>query len=188
MMCLKDPGSTSEVYVSSPFEENLSNAKFLIQYLTSPIVAAQVHIRQQCHSYLEPIICLYSVHLCKDGMDIGPSEEQCKRVSNACDEELKQIKGFMVEEYLSNCAPESQFNKDCIVTSHKHTTILYNCNEGFYQDLLMENGRCQPECNVWSPYRKGMVLTTDILNIFAAVVCIISGIAVLVLSWLHHQK
>lgn len=187
MMCLKDPGSTSEVYVSSPFEENLSRAKFLIQYLTSPIVATQVHIRQQCHSYLEPIICLYLVHLCKDGMDIGPSEEQCKRVSNACDEELKQIKGLKVEEYLSNCAPESEFNKDCIVTSHKHTTI-YNCNKGFYQDLLMENGRCQPECNVWSPYHKGIVLTTDILNIFAAAVCIISGIAVLVLSWLHHQK
>ena len=188
MTCLKDPDSTSDVYVSSPFEENLSTATSIIEYLPHLASLRQVHIRQPCLSSFEPFICLYFVHLCQKGNDIGPSKEQCKHVSNACDEELKQIKGeFMVDECLSNCASESPFNKDCIITNYKHTVSLYNCNAGFYQDLT-ENGSCQPECNVWSPYPKSIVLITDILNVLAAVVCIISGGVVLVLSWICRQK
>lgn len=186
MTCLKDPGSTPSVYIPNPFQERLSIAKNTLSMLSQ--YSSIINLRQQCHLSLEPFVCLYSIHLCDDKINIGPSEEQCKHVSKVCDEELKTIRKlyYQIDGYLSNCAPESPFNnKDCNIMSTPYTISTYNCTAGFY---LMENGSCQPECNVWSPYPKSIVLTTDILNIFAAVVCVLFSAFVLVLSWIRHQK
>ena len=186
MTCLKGPGSTPSVYIPNPFQENLLKANDTLSMLSQ---YSMFFISQQCHLSLEPFICLYSIHLCDDKINIGPSEEQCKHVSKVCDEELTTFRNLypMIDEYLSNCASESPFNKkDCNVMNTPYYTITtYNCTAGFY---VTENGSCQPECNVWSPYPKGIVLTTDILNILAAVVCILSGASVLMLSWIYHQK
>ena len=182
MTCLKGPGSTPSVYIPNPSQENLSKA-YRLSKLSQFFV-----ISQQCHLSLEPFICLYLVHLCDDKINIGPSEEQCKHVSKVCDEELTTFRNLYpkIDEYLSNCASESPFNnKDCSIMNTPYTITTYNCTAGFY---VTENGSCQPECNVWSPYPKSIVLTTDILNILAAVVCILSGASVLVLSWMYHQK
>ena len=183
MTCLKGPGSTSNIYIPSPFQEHLLTAKDRLYMLSQ----YRFLIRQQCYLRLEPLVCLYSVHLCDNGNDIGPSEEQCKHVSHACDEELKYFRNSQIDGYLSNCASESPFNnKDCNITNTEYTSVsAHNCSVGFY---LSENGHCTPECNIWSPYSRSTVLATDIVNIFAVVVCVISGVAVLVLSWLYHQK
>lgn len=181
--------TTLEVYVSTPFQESLSKAKDAIRYLLQAQVFTGISIRPQCLSRLEPFLCLHFIHLCDNGMDIGPSVQQCRNVSKVCDDELKQVKkkfpNYRVDRYLSNCAPKSPFDNCRCITSDTNRT--YNCREGFYQNLT-ENGRCEPECNVWSPYHKGIVLITDILNIFAAVICVISGGAVLVLSWIRREK
>jgi hypothetical protein len=188
MTCLKGPDPTPSVYIPIPFQEHVSTAMNTLSMLSQYSQYTSIKIRQQCHLNLEPFVCLYSIHLCDDKINIGPSEEQCKYVSKLCDEELKTIRRLypQIDEYLSNCASESPFNnKDCNVMNTPYTISTYNCTAGFY---LTENGSCQPECNVWSPYPNGIVLTTDILNILAAVVCVLSGAFVLVLSWIRHKK
>ena len=193
--CLKGSDSVNaapDVYVSSPFQQTQTEEK-IQSFLYLPTLVG-ISVRPQCDSSLKPFACLYFIHLCDNGTDIGPSEEQCKHVSNVCDQELKQIKGLNlrlpipVDEYLSNCASESPFdNKNCNITGNGYIVSTHNCRAGFYQNL-MGNGSCLPECNVWSPFPHNMVLITDILNCFSAIVCILSGIAVLVLSWLRRPK
>lgn len=192
--CLK--GSRSEkanpdVYVSSPFQQNLMHAESIIGLL--PFAYTKVNVRPQCRLSLEPLICLYYIHLCDNGTDIGPNQEQCGYVSNVCDNELEQTKKLNlpipVEEVLSSCASGGPFDeKNCIITG-RYNNMVNNCSAGFYQNSTGKGrSQCQPECSVWSPYSKTTVLTTDVLNIFAAVICVISGGAVLVLSWIRRQK
>jgi hypothetical protein len=190
MTCLKGSVSTPSVYVPIPFEEHVLIANNTISMLRRYYNSPFFQIRPQCYSSLEPFICLYSIHLCDNKINIGPSEEQCKHISKLCDKELTTIKNFFpqlqIDKYFSNCASESPFNnKDCNIMSTPYTISAYNCTAGFY---LVENGSCQPECNVWSLYPKSIVLTTDVMNILAAVVCVLSGASVLVLSWIRHQK
>ena len=190
--CLK--GSHSEkanpdVYVSSPFERLQAEAEFKINLLSLASEVTKVNVRPQCRLSLEPLICLYYIHLCDNGTDIGPNQEQCGYVSNACDKELEQIKilnlPISVEEFLSGCVSGGPFDKkNCIITGNY---TINNCYTGFYLNST-ENGRCQPECNVWSPYEKKVVLITDVMTIFAVVICLISGGSVLVLSWIRRQK
>ena len=59
------------------------------------------------------------------------------------------------------------------------------CNSGYYRTT---NGTCLPECSVWSPYSNTTVLATDIVAITTAVVALVFGIAVLLLSCVHCQK
>ena len=60
-----------------------------------------------------------------------------------------------------------------------------NCSEGFYRTA---NGSCVPECIVWSPFDKTTILVTDILALFTAVVAVVSGVAVLLVSCIRCQK
>ena len=60
-----------------------------------------------------------------------------------------------------------------------------NCSEGFYRTT---DGTCVPECIVWSPYDKTTILVTDILAISTAVVAVVSGVAVLLVSCIRCQK
>ena len=173
--CLMDSDS---VYVSHVYhqEQVVNRISFLSQIKISP----------QCRSSLEPLICLFFIHICVDGhgMDIGPSQEQCRYTAKVCNKDLETYKSFFdVDKYLSSCALESPFDgKNCIITNN---VSIQNCSPGFY---LMENRSCQPECNVWSPYSQTMVLITDILTIIPAVVCVLSGVAVVVFSWTRYQK
>lgn len=168
--------NSDSVYVSHLHQQEQAVKKISFLSLISP----------QCRSSLEPLICLFFIHICVDshGMDIGPSKEQCRYTAKVCNNDLEKYKNFIdVDEYLSNCALESPFDgKNCIIMNN---ASIQNCSAGFY---LMENGSCQPECNVWSPYSQTMVLITDILTIIPAVVCVLSGVAVVVFSWIRYQK
>ena len=167
-----------EVYVSSTYQQNKAQETIsLLQYLSNLV-------RPECLSHIEPLICLYHIHLCVDETDVGPSQKQCDYVSLICNEELKMArdKNFLiVDEYLSACTSNSPFDsKHCIITLD-----IQNCSTGFY---LSEDKRCLPECNVWTPYSQTMLVTTDILTIIPAATGVLSGIAVLLFSWLHHKK
>ena len=189
--CLKGithVNATPDVIVSNNFQQFEKEAEDTIRNLEY----FGMHVRPQCHSSLVPLVCLYFIHLCDDGEDIGPSEDQCMHVSEVCDEELKQIKQilptFSVDKYFSNCASKSPFgNKDCMIMSYNRTVSTHNCSAGFYKNST-EDGSCLPECNVWSPFPHITVLVTDTLNIFSAIVCIFLGGTVLVFSWIHCQK
>lgn len=71
------------------------------------------------------------------------------------------------------------------VTLFDNSSQRANCSEGFYRTA---NGGCVPECIVWTPYDKTTILVTDILAIFAAVVAVVSGVAVLLVSCIRCQK
>ena len=153
------------------------------------LLSLQPFLRLQCRLSLEPLICLYFIHLCDNGTEVGPSQEQCEYVSDACDEEVKQISlppiSISVDEFLLSCALYTPFNeKHCIIVGNYTSNGIQNCSPGFY----LESGRCHPECNVWSPFSHTMVLITDIMNVFAAVLCVLSGCIVLGLSWIRRQK
>ena len=149
-------------------------------------------ISQQCATNLEPLICLHFMPLCFNNEVIKPSVKQCSFIKEVCNEELKQaeqIPNLNVSMYLSNCTPHSPLDStSCSVNSSvgvNNSNISTTCpTEGFYS----LNGTCVPECNVWSPYSKTTVLVTDILTIFATVVAVISGVAVMLVSCVRHQK
>ena len=181
--CLKaEPADVKpEVYVSSSYEQN--EAQKMISFLQS---LPSNSVRPKCLSHIEPLICLYHIHLCVDDMDVGPSQEQCEYVSSICDKELemaRKLSSSLVDKYLSTCTPNSPFvSKHCIITAD---IAIQNCSTGFY---LSEDGRCRPECNVWTPYSQTMLVITDILTIIPAAIGVLSGIAVLLFSWLRCQK
>lgn len=179
--CLKDePADVKpEVYVSSTYQLNEAQKMIRILQFLSPNL-----VHPKCLAHIEPLICLYYIHLCVDETDVGPSQEQCEYVSSICHEELKLARNgnfAKVDEYLAACTSNSPFNsKHCIITLD-----IQNCSTGFY---LSEDKRCLPECNVWTPYSQTMLVITDILTIISAAIGVLSGIAVLMFSWLHCQK
>lgn len=182
--CLKGSDSADanlDVYVSGPlYQTKIDEAHKVVGLL--PVFGA----RPQCRSNLEPLVCLYYIHLCYDEKDTGPSKRQCSYVLKVCDEEVDKLKGYgiSVSKYFMNCAPNSPFDsKNCIARNISSQTI--NCSEGFYWD---KNRGCQPECNVWTPYSRIMLVITDILTVLPAIVGVISGIAVLLLSWVRRKK
>lgn len=178
--CLKAESADAkpEVYVSSIQQNEAQEEIDFLQSFPSDIVSSK------CLSHIEPLICLYHIHLCVDEMDIGPSQKQCDYVSSICHKELEMARNYIsVDEYLSTCTPNSPFDsKHCIITSD---IAIQNCSTGFY---LSENGRCQPECNVWTPYSQTMLLLTDALTIIPAAVGVLSGVAVLLFSLLRCQQ
>ena len=191
--CLKAKPSDvkPEVYVSSIYQQN--EAQEIISRLQS-LPSNFVH--PKCLLHIEPLICLYFIHLCVGETDVGPSLEQCVYVSSVCEEEVKLARrfNFNLDEYLSTCTPNSPFDsKHCIITTSDITTSgittsgisIQNCSTGFY---LSEDGICQPECNVWTPYSQTTLLITNALTILPAAVGILSGVAVLLFSWLRCQK
>ena len=180
------------MYVSSMYQQDQAEEKIKFLSLAKYV---NINLRQECLSSLEPLICLYFIHLCDDEMntDIGPSEKQCRYVSEACDKELKLARenNIQIEEYLLGCAQNSPFdNKKCFSPNISTQNGIsnnntQNCSSGFF---LSDDRLCLPECSVWTPYSQNMVLITDILTMIPAAVGVISGLAVLLLSWTRYQK
>ena len=184
------------MYVSSTYQQDQAEDKIKMLSLYANVI--DLNLRQECLSSIEPLICLYFIHLCDDEMntDIGPSEKQCRYVLESCDKELKlarekKIPVDYLEGYLLGCAQNSPFdNKKCISPNISTQNGIsnnntQNCSSGFF---LSDDRLCQPECSVWTPYSQNMVLITDILTMIPAAVGVISGLAVLLLSWTRYQK
>ena len=87
-------------------EDALNKASRYIQYLKlfGPTL---VDLREQCQLSIEPLICLYTVHLHSGKSDIGPSINQCKHIEDVCDRELVKLRNSFplipVDEYFSSC-------------------------------------------------------------------------------------
>lgn len=146
--------------------------------------------RPQCFASAEPFLCLLFIHLCDNGTDIAPSKKQCDHVSKVCDTELELLieYGYNIDSYLSECSTyDSPFdNKTCENGTKNTSNQTLNCSEGFFYEV--NEGKCTPECAIWTPFSKPMILVTDILTIFSAVMGVIAGIAVLLTSMLCHRK
>ena len=144
--------------------------------------------RPQCFASAEPLLCLLFIHLSDNGTDIGPSKKQCDHVSKVCDKELELVKGYSIDHYLSECStPESPFdNKTCDIHTKNTSNQALNCSDGFYYEVNKE--KCTPECAIWTPFSNTMVVVTDTLTVFSAVIGAIAGIAVVLTSTLRHQK
>ena len=103
------------MYISGPLNQAaLQEASNGIQQLK--LFGPTFGARQQCLSNLEPLICLYYVHLCDNGIDIGPSVMQCNHIKDVCDKEIEEYPFLLalLDKYLSNCAPSSPLdNKAC---------------------------------------------------------------------------
>ena len=145
--------------------------------------------RPQCLVSAEPFLCLLFIHLYDNGTDIGPSKKQCDYVSKVCDRELELINEYYGHPYLSQCSTaESPFdNTTCYIgTKNIISNQTLNCSDGFFYE--MNEGRCTPECAVWTPFPRTMVVITDVLTVFSAVIGAVAGIAVLLISMLRHQR
>ena len=129
-------------------------------------------------------MCLYFIHLCDNGMEIGPSKEQCDYASTVCDEELVLARKYSVpvDKILSSCAQNSPFDKKrCIIGDIR----IQNCSVGFYHS---ENSSCQPECGVWTPYSQSTVLITNILTVLSAAICVLLGVVVLLFFVTQYRR
>ena len=147
--------------------------------------------RPRCLASAEPLLCLLFIHLCGNGTDIGPSKNQCDHVSEVCDRELELLNEYhrhYIDSYLSECSTaESPLdNESCNVGTEITSNQTLNCSDGFFYEKGKE--KCTPECAVWTPFSKIMVVVTDILTVFSAIIGAIAGIAVLLTSMLRHQK
>ena len=60
------------------------------------------------------------------------------------------------------------------------------CSEGFYIDE--STGLCIPECGVWEEFPHSFVVVVDALVILSAIVYLLSGVAVLVLSCINYKR
>ena len=117
-LCLNSSSDDIDVHISVPLNEDaLNKASRYIQYLKlfGPTL---VGLREQCQLSIEPLICLYNVHLCDGESDIGPSINQCNHIEDVCDRELEKLRSrfpfIPVNEYLSSCTPSSPLdNKTC---------------------------------------------------------------------------
>lgn len=140
----------------------------------------------QCFASAEPLLCLLFIHLCDNGIEIGPSKEQYDHVSKVCDKELELAKISGIDHYLSErSTSESPFdNKTCDIGTKNTSNQALNCSDGFFYD----KEKCIPACAIWTPFSKTMIVVTDILTVFSAVIGAIAGIAVLLTSMLRHQK
>ena len=101
-------------------EDALNKASHYIQYLKlfGPTL---VDLREQCQLSIEPLICLYTVHLRGGKLDIGPSINQCKHIEDVCDHELEKLRSsyplIPVDKYFSSCTPNSPLDtKECALT------------------------------------------------------------------------
>ena len=135
-------------------------------------------------------MCLQFFHLCDKGIDLGPSAKQCNHILTVCDaEELEGIKSYDINiyDYLSKCSQEESplDIKGCSIANNTSNQIV-NCSEGFFYEIDIEG--CTPECNVWTPHSKAKILLIDIVTTFPPLIGTISGVAVLLVSWIHHKK
>ena len=60
------------------------------------------------------------------------------------------------------------------------------CSEGFYIDE--STGLCIPECGVWEEFPHSFVVGVDAVVILSAIVYLLSGVAVLVLSCINYKR
>ena len=137
-------------------------------------------------------MCLYFIHLCDGGTDIGPTKKQCNHVQSVCDVELKKLEArargiININDILSMCSPgESPLDaKNCNISINSVSNQTLHCSEGFFYEVNKE--KCTPECAVWTPYSTTKAVT-DVLTVLPAVIGAIAGIAVLLTSALRHQK
>ena len=160
-----------------------------------------LYFRPQCLMNLEPYICLYYFHLCYEGMDIGPSEKQCNHILNTCDKELEIVKiyGYDIYSSLSECSQtESPLDsKGCSILDNQICSNInisvnishqpFNCHRGFFYQVKTEG--CTPECSVWTPhFNTNPLMIADIVAIFSLLIGAISGVAVLLVSWIQRQN
>ena len=185
--CLRDSNlSSSEIFTIEPHKLAISDVDSILEFI-------RLSVHPYCLANLEPLMCLHFFHLCEKGMSIGPSKKQCNHIFSVCDvEELETIQdyGINIYDYLSKCsqtAADSPLDvKDCSIVSNITDQIIANCSEGFfYQDV--DEG-CTPECTVWTPHSKSKALIIDIITIFPLFIGTISGVSVLLVSWMHRQK
>lgn len=188
--CLRDSNLSSsefEIFTMEPHTHKLA-----ISEVESILEFIRLSVYPYCLANLEPLMCLHFFHLCEMGMNIGPSKKQCNQIFSVCDaEELETIQdyGINIYDYLTKCSQtDSPLDiKSCsIIASNITDQIIANCSEGFFfQD--MDEG-CIPECSVWTPHSKTKALIVDVITIFPLLIGTISGVAVLLLSWIHRQK
>ena len=178
--------SESDIYTIEP-------SKLAISEIDGVVELIRLSVHPYCLARLEPLMCLHFFHLCDEEMDIGPSKKQCNHIFSVCDaEELQRIQdyGVNVYSYLTKCSQtDSPLDiKDCSIDIVNNLTdqLIANCSEGFFYQDVVEG--CIPECIVWTPHSKMKVFIVDIITTFPLLIGTICGVAVLLVSWMHHQK
>ena len=68
--------------------------------------------------------------------------------------------------------------------SRPNVTPVLVCSDGFYN----AGGSCQPKCGEWEGLPHMVIVITDVLLVFQAVVYIVSAAVVLVLSCIQHER
>lgn len=185
--------NTLSVFVSSQLEPTaISETNQLISKLRSIVK------NPQCLLNLEPLICLQFINLCGAEMNMGPivpSKAQCDHALSVCGDQvlakLIPILHLDVGKYnnVAYCAPESPLdNLTCNITTDVSTNSqqTVNCSEDFFYSDKRKG--CIPECDGWTPFSSRVVLITDILTVFPAVVGVVAGVAVLLTSWARCRK
>ena len=72
--------------------------------------------------------------------------------------------------------------------NHPNQTIVavLECSEGFYREK--SSILCTPSCYTWLQYRKGLSTFLDVVLIIAALVGVISAVAVIVISFMRRKR
>ena len=81
--------------------------------------------------------------------------------------------------------PETPENQQVPLARNDSVTISM-CSENFHISEI--TGRCTPECLVWEELPHSTVVGVDAVVIFSAIVYLLSGVAVLVLSCINYKR
>ena len=163
----------------------------IVEEVNQTIIALRSgFLSTKCLKELESFICPYHIQLCDKDLSndpIAPSINQCSRVYEVCDQEIKLFKTYVdINKYkniMSMCAAESQL--DSMNCSIRNRTVN-TCNNDFFYEV--EKNACKPECGVWTPYSRTTVLVVKLLTILPPVISVIAGVVVLLTSLVHHKK
>ena len=81
-------------------------------------------------------------------------------------------------------------NPPTTTSDHVADNTLHNnsltCSEGFY--VSESTGLCRPECGVWEELPHSLIVGADVAIILSAIVYLLSGTAVLVLSCIYRKR
>ena len=83
--------------------------------------------------------------------------------------------------------PGTQENQqDSVPLFGNDSVSITMCSEDFF--LNESTGQCLPECGVWEELPHSTVVGIDVVVIFSAIVYLLSGVAVLVLSCINYKR
>ena len=70
------------------------------------------------------------------------------------------------------------------VTQLEESPCTTECHEQFYCD----NNFCKPRCDRFEEFSHSYVITSDVVVAMCACICVLSGLSVLVISFLRYKK